>query len=434
MTTTFQEEQKNIQSFFDESCQSLLKEDPLSRSRKRAWEQFQLLGIPDRKAELFRYIKLHLLFSKSYQKSLAKTIVKELFSSYILPECTDSYLLFINGHFQPALSSFSQLPSSLVISTLKEAARPYGAFLNNQWTQFLKEEKDPFAALNSALYEDGAFLYLPPKTVLQTPIQILHLVDTEQIMWMSPRLQIFMGAFSEASIISHSVHLTSEAGCYNGVTDIAIEEGAHLTYTQVGSKISPKMWQFDALRASLKRNSTIKTICVTQGSETVRYDYKVLLTQENGEALLNGLWMLEKKNEAHVHVLIDHQAPYCSSSQLFKGVLNDASRSSFEGKILVQREAKKTDAFQLNNNLILSNEAHADSKPNLEIFEGDVKASHGATVGQLDPEQLFYMKTRGFSEKEAKKLLVQGFCEEVLQMIPSHSHLLNLPFFNIEAT
>jgi Fe-S cluster assembly protein SufD len=150
----------------------------------------------------------------------------------------------------------------------------------------------------------------------------------------------------------------------------------------------------------------------------VRNDYRVVIGGENAEASLNGVWMLGDRNESHMHVIVDHQAPHCRSMQLFKGVLNGNSHSSFEGKILVRQAAQKTEAFQLNNNLLLSDRAHADSKPNLEIFADDVKASHGATVGQLDKEQIFYMKTRGFHEADAKNLLVYGFCEEVIDMIP----------------
>ena len=128
--------------------------------------------------------------------------------------------------------------------------------------------------------------------------------------------------------------------------------------------------------------------------------------------------MLSDKREAHTHIFMEHQAPFCRSYQLFKSVLNDFSRSSFEGKIMVSQAAQKTEAFQLNHNLFLNDHAHADSKPNLEIFADDVKASHGATVGQLDADQLFYMKTRGFSDEEAKNLLVYGFCEQVIEMIP----------------
>jgi Fe-S cluster assembly protein SufD len=158
-------------------------------------------------------------------------------------------------------------------------------------------------------------------------------------------------------------------------------------------------------------------VSVTDGAASVRQDFQVALKGENGEAFLNGVWMLKEKREAHVHVIVDHQAPNCHSNQMFKGVLDDNSRSSFEGKILVRSEAQKTDAYQLNNNLLLSNACLAQSKPNLEIFADDVKASHGSTVGQLNKEQLMYMRMRGIPEKEARALLVFGFMEQIIEMI-----------------
>ena len=191
-----------------------------------------------------------------------------------------------------------------------------------------------------------------------------------------------------------------------------------LDYTQALCGEHRLAWHLDAFRATLKRDSYLKTVSVTEGGMTVRNDYRITLAGENAEALLNGIWMLSDKREAHANIFIDHQAPICRSFQLFKDVLTDFSRSSFEGKIMVRQAAQKTEAFQLNNNLLLNDHAHADSKPNLEIFADDVKASHGATFGQLDPDQLFYLKTRGFSDETAKNLLIYGFCEQVIELIP----------------
>ena len=169
---------------------------------------------------------------------------------------------------------------------------------------------------------------------------------------------------------------------------------------------------------TLKRNSIFHAVNYTEGSFTVRNDYRVALTGERGEASLNGVWMLDEKHEARVHVLMDDQAPSCQSNQLFKGVLTDFARlPSFEGKIYVRREAQKTMAYQLNRNLLLSDRANADSKPNLEIFADDVKASHGATVGQLDEEQMFYLRTRGYSQEEARNILVYAYTKEVLDLV-----------------
>ena len=306
----------------------------------------------------------------------------------------------------------------LVIAPLDEAMRTYGTFLNNQWTKSLKDESDPFVLINGALHQHGVFVYLPPKTIVETPIQLLHVIDAGKTpMLLHPRFHLFAGAQSEVSFASSIAHISGSQYCLNQTAEFAIEEDAHVHYTQMTNDQGAGAWVFDAVRAQLKRNSTLKTVCASNGSVSVRHDYRVALTGENAEVSLNGLWMLSDKNEFHSNILIEHQAPHCRSNQLFKGVLSDFSRSSFEGKILVRQAAQKTEAFQLNNNLLLSDRANADSKPNLEIFADDVKASHGATVGQLDDELIFYLKARGFSDKDAKDILVHSYCKDILDLI-----------------
>jgi Fe-S cluster assembly protein SufD len=200
-----------------------------------------------------------------------------------------------------------------------------------------------------------------------------------------------------------------------------VEDDAHLKIYHVNCDAFSTLWHFDFFRGVLKKNCSLDVVNVNNGSATMRTDFRVVMKGENSDASLSSLSMLGEKRESHSYVIIDHQAERCRSRQLFKSVLSDRSRSSFEGKILVRKEADKTDAFQLNNNLLLSDLANADSKPNLEIFADDVKASHGATVGQLDPEQVFYLKTRGFSLKESKKLLIGSFAKEVLDLLPKNS-------------
>lgn len=411
-------EQDSFQTLLEKIYGEVCNNDPLQRIRAKAWDHFLELGLPSRKAEVFRYVRLRNLYARSYTLSYSTDISSKDIQSYIVPECQGAVVVFINGHYNASLSNVEALPKRLVICSLVEATRTYGTFLNNQWSRTMKEETDPFAALNTALHREGAFIYLPPKTILDRPIQVLNLVDAnDSPMLITPRLHIFVGAQSQAQIVSTQALLSGTGYFVNQAFDFSIEEEAHVQYSQTIFDEAPDVWHFDALRASLKGNSTLKTVSVTNGSGTVRNDYRVILAGENAEALLNGLWMLKEKREAHNHVLMDHQAPYCRSMQLFKGVLDDNSQSSFEGKILVRQPAQKTEAFQLNNNLLLSDRATAESKPNLEIFADDVKASHGATVGQLDEDQLFYMKTRGFSKEEAKKFLVFGFCQEVIDKL-----------------
>lgn len=388
--------------------------DPLLPLRKKAWDHFLHLGLPSRQNDLYRYIKLRQLYNSPLQFASVPTVNID---EFILPECQNSVIVFVNGAYQHSLSRISSLPQKLVIVSLDQALRTYGTLLNNSFAKMLREENDPFAALNGALHPQGLFIYVPPKVVIEQPIQLLHFISTEQSALLMPRVHLFAGSQSEIRLVATQEYGSQTKVCTNQVIEMALEEDAKVRYTKVLGREPSDSWNFDALRATLKRNSNLNTVQVTKGSATVRQDARVILTGENAEAMLNGIWMLEGNREAHTNILIDHQAPHCRSFQHFKGVLGGTSRSSFEGKIMVRKEAQKTEAFQKNPNLLLSERAHADSAPNLEIFADDVKASHGATVGQLDQEQMFYMKTRGILAEEAKRLLVNGFCQEILDLV-----------------
>ena len=227
------------------------------------------------------------------------------------------------------------------------------------------------------------------------------------------RVHIVAGAHAEATVVQET-HGAQEVFSHV-VTDVTLEEGAHLACVLQNERHG---WSFSSLRGLVKRSAHFESTSLSEGHAIAREDYKVTLAGENSEVLLQGLWVLDGQAQHHVHVLMEHTAPHCRSMQLFKGVLDGVSRSSFEGKIHVHQAAQKTESYQLNHNLLLEDKAIAHSKPNLEIFADDVKASHGATIGQLDPELVFYLKTRGVTPEVAKGLLVAGFCAEVLDKVP----------------
>lgn len=415
-------EQETFKSSLLHQLEQLDKGDPLYKVRLKAAERVKEIGFPTKKSEVYRYIKLRHLYTRNYTLGCAASVEAHWIDPLVLPESTHSILVFVNGHFRRDLSRLEAIPSKVVISSLEEAAQTYGTLLNNHLNQSLKDEEDAFSAVNTALHRHGAFVYIPPRSVLEKPIQILHFVNAgEGLHFLLPRINIFVGAQAEASFAATCYNHGEQEYLSHQLFDFVIEEGAHVQLGQDLTGMPSSAWHFEAVKAYLKKNSSFKSTCITTGCATVRTDYKITLAGENCETSLNGAWILEDKNESHVNVIVDHQAPHCRSNQLFKGVLHDFSRSSFEGKIMVRQAAQKTEAFQLNNNLVLSDHAHANSKPNLEIFADDVKATHGATIGQLDSEQLFYMKTRGFSIAEAQKLLIHGFYEEVIERLPLKS-------------
>ncbi len=400
----------------EQQYQTLVCDDGLEPIRQKAWNHFQSLGLPDKHLEVWRSVKLRKLYDKILHSSHEVKISVEEVMSKILPGFEKRCLVFLNGKFNRELSSLEEIEDRVAITTLGQAQQSYGGFLSHCWIHAIKEEKDPFAVLNAALGIEGAFLYIPPKVLVKKSVQILSIQSTAAPTLIQPRIHVFAGKQARIELVS-TTHVINDGNVCNGSFHFSVEEGARVSLNQLNYQMPLNHWQLESVRANLKRDSYFSAVNITNGSETVRCDYKTSLLGENGEVNLSGLSVLSENREAHTNVLVNHQAPYCRSNQLFKGILKDISRSSFEGKIYVHQRAQKTDAFQLNNNLLLSERAHAFSKPNLEIFADDVKASHGATVGQLEKEHLFYLKTRGYSHQEAQRLLVRGFYFEIIHLI-----------------
>lgn len=353
--------------------------DPLMAIRQKGWNRFEEIGLPRPKQEAFQYLTKKLVFPKLAER---KTIA-----------ISPAGLVFVDGFFERG-----QVPAPLVCLPLDQAMRSYGLFLQSRLTKLFKEETDPFAALNGAFQGRGAFLYIPPKC--KAALHLSQIFISDELA--SPRVHIYLGRGAQLQLTQSS---EGKSGFCNNALDFVLDEGAQLTFHD------RMEGDFQAIRATLKRDAKLKAVLL---GHHLRVSIQVQLAEENAEVELFGLCRLEKETQSHIHASVEHIAPHTRSRQHFKSVLKDQSRFSFEGKIHVHPAAQKTEAYQLNNNLVLSDEASANAKPNLEIFADDVKASHGATVGQLDEEQLFYLRSRGLCLSQAKEWLIDGFCREIL--------------------
>ncbi len=391
---------------------------PLQKAiREKAWHRFSELGLADKKSAGYEYFPLSQFYRESYDLAGTPDFPHDKLEAVIHPECLRSYVVFFNGRYSPANSDISGLPEGVVVSRLIDALLNYGSFLQGRLSKTLKEETDPFATLNLALVQMGLFIYVPPKVEVECPLQCIHLISHDRPAMFHPRIQFFLGKQSKLKwLFDH--HCVKDFEYFtNTVLDIALEEGARFEQYGMMSPY-PNGWCFAALRVTQKRDSHFKSVSCTTGAKAVRHDFRISLMQENASCDLKGIALLDGDKQAHTNILIDHQAPHCQSHQLFKNVLAGNSRSSFEGKIFVHPKAQKTEAYQLNNNLLLGDRPIANSKPHLEIFADDVKASHGVTVTQLNPEHLLYLKTRGISPHIGKKLLLQGFIQDVIEDNP----------------
>lgn len=382
----------------------------LSPLKKSAWEKLSQQNLLKR--EDCQYVPLHKL--KWEEKELAKSVSidKKKILPFLLPG--SSHIVFVNGYFSEELSDISILQGKASLLPLSKAAHSYGVFLQNRFAKTLKEEKDPFALFNLSTHPEGAFLYVQKS--LPAPVQIVHVVAEGESSLFSPRLHIVLSKGAEASFVRQTVDLQGKSYGFNGLIDCALEEDAQVSWLDF-PYYSAASWGFQSFRITLKKKASWKSFSFSQGAFTERTSYRVSLLGEESSAILKGLSLLDQEHESHTHVLMEHLSERALSRQHFKMALLGESRASFEGKIFVDKIAQKTESYQLANQLLLSDLAKAYTKPNLEIFADDVKASHGATVSQLGEEELFYLKTRGLSEKEGKKLLTLGFCQEMLEEV-----------------
>jgi Fe-S cluster assembly protein SufD len=285
----------------------------------------------------------------------------------------------------------------------------------NELLRSFKSERNGFTALNLA-FADVKVIRVAKDSVEETPIELSFGGEEGQAIF--PHIIIIAESGSEATLIE--TYASEAASFTNAAIQIVVEDNARLTHYRV-QKESPDAFHYGVTEVTLGRDASYNSTNINLGGKLSRHDIEVKFTAEGAEAWVDGLYMLNGTQHHDTHSIIDHRLPNCASHQTYKGVLNDNSRAVFNGKVFVRENAHGTDAQQQNKNLLLSNEARVDTKPQLEIFNDDVKCSHGATVGQLEEEELFYLLTRGLPETLARNLLTYGFAEEIISKISVES-------------
>jgi Fe-S cluster assembly protein SufD len=378
--------------------------DDLSPWRKRYWDKFRDLGSLQLQQEAFQYIPLSRL-------SLPKMAKK----NKPLSHCASQHpfrVVFIDGFFS---EENSLLPEDVVCLSLDQAIGSYGLFLQNRMVKSLSQETDPLAALNGAFQGGGVFLYIPPKIELSSPIHVEHFFTGSDMT--TPRLVVYLGKMARLEIVQHLHTKNEESHFVNAHIDATLDAGSYLSMKNLQKKAEHTTF-FQSISASLKRDSQCVCKLYSEGAMIARTQIRMQLLEENANACLQGINTLSGHLHHHIHATMDHLSPNTFSRQHFKSLLRDNSCTSFEGKIYVHPSAQKTESYQLNNALLLSDEARVYAKPKLEIFADDVKASHGATVSQLDEESLFYLTSRGLPKEEARKYLIESFIQELVSCLP----------------
>jgi Fe-S cluster assembly protein SufD len=324
-------------------------------------------------------------------------------------------LVFVNGRFSPGHSSRPPLPAGGRLSSLAEAMAVDGDVIERHLARHAAWDADVFAALSTAFVEDGAFVHVPADTSLPAPIELLFLASAAAAL-VQPRVLIVAGAHSRLCVVERYVGLTGEAYFTNAVTEIVAGPGASVDHFIIQEQ-GAGAFHIATVDAGLGRDAALSTCGATLGGRLARTTLAVRFGGEGGRAALSGLYVVGGQQHVDHHVTVDHAVPRCSSQQLYKGVLDGSSRAVFNGRIIVRPDAQKTDASQTNKHLLLSEGVEVDSKPQLEIFADDVRCTHGAAEGQLAPEALFYLRSRGLGEASARALLTYGFAREVVDRV-----------------
>lgn len=381
--------------------------------RQLAKESFFAQGMPGAKAEEYKFTPITKKLESSLtdiSPALPFAISVEEVKAAIFDGFEGQVIVFANGYFQPQLSS---ILDGITINTLSNQA-------NTPLGSIAKVEKDPFTALNQATFSEGIYFSIPKNTQLDQPILLLHFHKAEGGQVISPRIWIEAGDFSQATFIDHSVSLGEQPYFVNKVVEIKGGINTHLSYLRLQQE-SNRTIEVSNLETDIQKDAQFTSVNISLSGDMVRNNLTLNLLGSNSVGNMFGVYLLNGKSHVDNHTNVDHTFPHAESHELYKGILADQSRGVFNGKIFVRQAAQKTNAFQQNNNILLSDDAIVNTKPQLEIWADDVKCSHGCTVGQLDEEALFYLQARGIDKITSKGLLLYAFAGEVLDKIECDS-------------
>jgi Fe-S cluster assembly protein SufD len=430
MATELVTEANRYQAAFQQATRQRGPDEPvwLQSLRESSFDQFEQTGFPNVKQEEWKYTNVTPIAKANFEPVLVRngTSLTEdgALAPFIYEEARHSRLVFVNGMFREELSSTSALPDGVVAMDLRVALR------NDQYETFVREYLEHpvlangFAALNTALFTSGLFLVIPGGVSIQTPIHLLFIgedADEKTPPAVFPRVMVVAEENSSATIVeSYTSPQDDAVYLTNAIIDFSLADGARLQHYKI-QRESMRAYHIATTRAEVGRGAAYHTTTINFGALLSRHDIHVQMDHEGAECAVDGLYMIDGNQHTDTHSLIDHRQPHCTSRQLYKGILDGKSRAVFNGKVFVRHGAQQTDAQQTNKNLLLSNEAQIDTKPQLEIFADDVKCTHGAAVGQLAEDEMFYLESRGINPALAKNMLTYGFAEEVIEKIAIES-------------
>jgi Fe-S cluster assembly protein SufD len=385
----------------------------LEARRRAAIRRFAEVGFPTTRDEEYRFTNVSPIAATAFGHPVESTVDRPAIAEHLYGSAAAAELVFVNGRFSAPLSTVHQLPAGAIAESLA-SARSNAAV---EIATIASDRDTAFTALNTAFFEDGAVLSIPRGVALDAPINVVFVsTGTPEPTASYPRVLIVAGEQSQAQVVETHVGLGGGVHFSCAVTEVIAGPGSRLEHYRVQVE-RPDGYHYCRLQVRAARAATFLSHAFSLGGAIVRNDLGAVLGGEGIDCTLNGLYLADGETLVDNHTTIDHAQPHCGSHEVYKGILGGRARGIFNGKIIVRQDAQKTDAKQTNKALLLSGQAQINTKPQLEIFADDVKCTHGATVGQLDPDALFYLQTRGVAKADARALLIRGFAGDIVNRV-----------------
>lgn len=402
---------------FENSLNGESKSD-FHKLRKQAFNNFYELDFPDRKNEEWRYTNISPLLQQNFSipNNNTKLDATDL-PNHILKGIDAYVMIFVNGKFSAEHSQLGNIQKGIKIKSLADCIKNNDKDLLQHFGKYADYKNNIFTSLSTAFTTDGAFITVDDNCTIERPIYLLFLTKAGNVnIQTQPRNLIVAGKNSQLTVIEHFSSTDNSTYFTNTITEIVAQENAVIDHVKLQEE-SINAFHIARMEVYQERSSNFTSHLISTGGKLSRNDLTSKFNGEGGEAMLNGLFLIEKDQLFDVHSFIDHAKPNCNSHEHYKGILDDDSHGVFNGKIMVRKDAQKTNAFQENNNILLSTNSLINTKPQLEIFADDVKCSHGATIGQLDNDAKFYLKSRGIGEEASKEILLHAFASDVVNHI-----------------
>ena len=386
--------------------------------RQEAIEVFKEKGFPHRRDEEWKYTNIAPLLKVDYKLFPDGDTALEYkdIKKYLINDIDTYTIIFVNGKYSSFLSNTTHDEADICVLSSAMHKSVHQPVIENYYGK-ISPKDDSLVALNTAFAKDGAFIYVPNNVILSKPIQIVHFSTgvSQEVMY-QPRNLIVVGDNSQVQIIERHQTLDDKANLTNAVTEVNVGKNADVQIHKFQND-TDEVSLIDNVFISQERDSRASVFTFAFGGKIVRNNLNFYQKGENCNSVMDGITVIDGKQHVDHHTFVEHFAPHCESHEMYKGIYNDQARGVFNGKIYVHQDAQKLNAFQQNNNVLLSNSASIDTKPQLEIFADDVKCSHGCTVGQLEEESLFYMQQRGIPKNVAKALLLYAFASDALRHV-----------------